>query len=145
IGNPAESDNIDVFATDLTTGTTRRVTRNPEYTDPVDASPDGKWLVAMDTRGSGRQLFMAGMQNIPPLTDMVSVAFVSSVRNNHQRRFFQPILIDRAADRGSYQGQQLNAGDTKPGGVGDPNWNGMADPRWSPDGTAVVYWQALVT
>jgi hypothetical protein len=145
IGNPAESDNIDVFATDLMTGATRRLTRNPEYTDPIDLSPDNNWTVAMDTRGSGRQLFMAAMEGIPPINDMVTVAAVSSVRNNHQRRFFQPILIDRYGDRGAYQGQQLNAGDGAPGSISDPNWNGRADPRWSPDGTSIVYWQSLVT
>jgi hypothetical protein len=145
IGNPAESDNIDVFATDLTTGKTRRLTANPEYTDPIDLSPDNNWTVAMDTRGSGRQLFMAAMEGIPPINDMLTVAAVSSVRNNHQRRFFQPILIDRYGDRGAYQGQQLNAGDDAPGSISDPNWNGRADPRWSPDGTSVAYWQSLVT
>jgi hypothetical protein len=144
IGNPTESSNIDVYAANLTTGKTRRLTRNPEYTDPVDSSPDDKWIVAMDTRGSGRQLFMAAMEGVPPLTDLLTVSAVSSVRNNGQRRFFQPWLIDRAADRGNYQGQQLNAGDGKPGSISDPNWNGMADPRWSPDGTSVVYWQAMV-
>jgi hypothetical protein len=145
IGNPAESDNIDVFATDLSTGKTRRLTANPEYTDPIDLSPDNNWTVAMDTRGSGRQLFMAAMQGIPPINDMVTVAAVSSVRNNHQRRFFQPYLIDRYGDRGAYQGQQLNAGNGAPGSISDPNWNGRADPRWSPDGTSVVYWQSLVS
>jgi len=145
IGNPFESSNVDVYAANLTTGRVRPVTRNPEYTDPVDASPDGKWLVAMDTRGSGRQLFVAAMEGIPPVTDIISVSAVASIRNNGVRRFFQPWLIDRAADRGTYQGQQLNAGEGKPGSISDPNWNGMADPRWSPDGTSVVYWQALVT
>jgi hypothetical protein len=70
---------------------------------------------------------------------------VSSVRNNRQRRFFQPYLIDRYGDRGSYQGQQLNAGNGAPGSTSDPNWNGRADPRWSPDGTSIVYWQSLVS
>jgi hypothetical protein len=144
IGNPTESSNIDVYATDLTTGKTRRLTRNPEYTDPIDSSPDDKWIVAMDTRGSGRQLFMAAMEGVPPLTDILTVSAVSSVRNNGPRRFFQPWLIDRAADRGTYQGQQLNAGDGKAGSISDTNWNGMADPRWSPDGTSVAYWQAMV-
>jgi hypothetical protein len=145
IGNPKESDNIDVFAANLATGKTRRLTANPEYTDPIDLSPDNQWTVAMDTRGSGRQLFMAAMQGIPPINDMVSVAAVSSVRNNRQRRFFQPYLIDRYGDRGSYQGQQLNAGNGAPGSTSDPNWNGRADPRWSPDGTSIVYWQSLVS
>ncbi len=146
IGNPYESDNIDLFATDLTTGATRRLTGNPEYTDPADLSPDNNWGVFMDTRGSGRQLFMAAMEGIPPFNDFITVGAVSSVRNNRDRRFFQPWLIDRFGDRGTYQGQQLNgAGNGGPNAVNDPNWNGMADPRWSYDGTSVAYWQALVT
>ncbi|CUU56946.1 hypothetical protein Ga0074812_109166 [Parafrankia irregularis] len=146
IGYPEESSNIDVFAADLTTGKVRRLTANPEYVDPIDLSPDGNWTVAMDTRGSDRQMFLAAMRDVPPITDMVTTSATSSTRNNGMRRFFQPILIDRYGDRGDYQGQRINAaGDGSPGSVNDPNWNGMADPRWSPDGTAIVYWQALAT
>jgi hypothetical protein len=145
IGYPAESSNIDIFAADLSSGKVRRLTSNPEYTDPMDSSPDDRWIVAMDTRGSNRQMFIAGLRGIPPITDMLTSAAVSSIRNNRDRRFFQPYLIDRHGDRDGYQGQQLNAGDGTPGSASDPNWNGMADPRWSPDGTGVVYWQALVT
>ncbi len=145
IGYPFESCNIDVFAVDLVTGKIRRLTSNPEYVDPLDSSPDDKWIVADDTRGSDRQMFMAAMRGVPPIIDILTTGAVSSVRNNHDRRFFQPILIDRYGDRGAYQGQQLNAGDGAPGSVSDPNWNAMADPRWSPDGTSVVYWQAQVT
>ena len=145
IGYPFESCNIGLFAADLVTGKVRRLTSNPEYADPIDASPDDKWIVVEDTRGSGRQLFLAAMRGVPPITDLLTTGAVASVRNNHERRFFQPYLIDRYGDRGAYQGQQLNAGDGKPGSVSDPNWNAMADPRWSPDGTSVVYWQAQVT
>ncbi|CAI7974116.1 hypothetical protein FRAHR75_1260006 [Frankia sp. Hr75.2] len=98
----------------------------------------------MDTRGSDRQMFLAGMRGIPPITDLITTSATSSTRNNGPRRFFQPILIDRYGDRGDYAGQQINAeGDGSPGSVNDPNWNGMADPKWSPDGTAIAYWQAL--
>jgi hypothetical protein len=145
IGYPAESSNIDIFAADLSTGKVRRLTSNPEYTDPMDSSPDDQWIVAMDTRGSNRQMFVAALRGIPPITDMLTSAAVSSIRNNRDRRFFQPYLIDRYGDRNGYQGQQLNAGDGSPGSASDRNWNGMADPRWSPDGTGVIYWQALVT
>ena len=145
IGYPFESSNIDVFAADLVTGKVRRVTSNPEYTDPMDSSPDDQWVVVEDTRGSDRQMFLAAMRGVPPIIDMVTTGAVSSVRNNGERRFFQPYLIDRYGDRGDYQGQQLNAGDGKPGSISDPNWNARADPRWSPDGTRVVYWQAQVT
>ena len=145
IGYPFESCNIDVFAVDLVTGKVRRLTSNPEYVDPLDSSPDDKWIVADDTRGSGRQMFMAAMRGVPPIIDMLTTGAVSSVRNNRERRFFQAYLIDRYGDRGDYQGQLLTAGDGQPGSFSDPNWNAMADPRWSPDGTRVVFWQAQVT
>ncbi|MEO8368025.1 MAG: hypothetical protein ABI806_02340 [Candidatus Solibacter sp.] len=145
VGYPFEACNLDVFAIDLASGKVRRLTTHPEYVDPMDSSPDGKWLVIEDTRGSDRQMFLAAMRGLPPLTDLVTVSAVSSVRNNGDRRFFQPFLLDRYGDRGNYYGQQLNAGDGKPGSPSDPNWNAMADPRWSPDGASVVYWQAQVT
>ncbi|MEU5755925.1 hypothetical protein [Streptomyces sp. NPDC047829] len=145
IGYPSESSNIDVYAADLRTGKVRRLTAHPEYTDPVTLSPDNRWTAALDTRGSDRQMFLAGMRGVPPLTDLLTTSAVSSVRNNGQRRFFQPYLIDRYGDRGNYFGQQINEGDTGPGGIGDPNWNAGADPVWSPDGTAIAYWQRLVS
>jgi WD40-like Beta Propeller Repeat len=145
VGYPFESCNIDVFAVDLMTGKVRRLTSHPEYVDPLDASPDDKWMVIEDTRGSDRQMFLAAMRSVPPIIDLVTTSAVSSVRNNGDRRFFQPWLLDQYGDRGDYYGQQLNAGDEAPGSPSDPNWNAMADPRWSPDGTRVVYWQAQVT
>ena len=143
IGFPAESSNIDVFAADLATGKVHRLTSHPEYVDPMDISPDDQWTVVMDTRGSGRQMFMAGMRGIPPLTDIVSSSATSSTRNNGPRRFFQPYLIDYYGDRGAYFGQKISAaGDGSPGSINDPEWNGMADPKWSFDGTRIVYWQS---
>jgi hypothetical protein len=144
IGQPWESDNIDVFAVSMTTGAVRRMTNNPGYVDPLDASPDNQWIVMDETMPSTRMQFMSAMRDVPPLNDFITIGSVSSVRNNGNRRFFQPILLDRYAERGSYQGQQINAGSTSPGGIGDPNWNAMADPRWSWGGTEVTYWQALV-
>ncbi|KAI8961026.1 hypothetical protein F5Y11DRAFT_358003 [Daldinia sp. FL1419] len=144
VGFPRESSNIDVFAVDLTTGVVRRLTSHPEYCDPIDISADDEWIAIMDTRGSNRQMFMAGMRNIPPITDLVSVTAASSTRNNGERRFFQPYLLDRYGDRGDYYGQRINAaGDGSPGSINDPQWNGRADPRFSLDATRLVYWQAL--
>ena len=144
IGYPFESCNIDMFAVDLVTGKVRRVTDNPEYVDPIDASPDNKWIVVEDTRGSDRQMFVAAMRGVPPIIDIVTTGYVSSVRNNGARRFFQAYLLDHDGDRGAYQGQLLTAGDGTRGSVSDPNWNAMADPRWSYDGTRVAFWQAQV-
>ncbi|GAP83945.2 putative saponin hydrolase precursor [Rosellinia necatrix] len=145
VGYPKESSNIDVFAVDLATGSVRRLTSHPEYCDPLDISADDEWIAIMDTRGSDRQMFLAGMRNIPPLTDQVTVTVTSSTRNNGQRRFFQPYLLDRYGDRGDYYGQQINgAGDGSPGSFNDPLWNGLADPRFSLDVTRLAYWQGLV-
>ncbi|ELP62053.1 hypothetical protein STRTUCAR8_00527 [Streptomyces turgidiscabies Car8] len=139
VGYPVESSNIDLMAVDLRTGKLRRMTADPGYTDPVDASPDDRWIVALDTRGYDRMMFTSGMTGVPAITDLLTTSVVSSVRNNGQRRFFQPYLIDRYGDRGTYQGQQLNYSDTS------PDWNAGADPRWSPDGTAVAYHERLVS
>ncbi|KAF1966332.1 hypothetical protein BU23DRAFT_663420 [Bimuria novae-zelandiae CBS 107.79] len=146
IGPTWEANNIDVSAIHVVTGVVRRLTEHPEYTDPIAFSVDNKWFVAMDTRGSNRQMFMSGMRHIPPLIDLITVTVASSTRNNGNRRFFQPILIDGYGDRGDYFGQQVNAeGDGSAGAVNDPNWNGRADPAFSHDGTKIVYWQAIVT
>lgn len=146
LGAPVESGNADVFAVNLITGRVRRITSHPEYVDPVDISPDDNWTVVMDTRGSNRQMFLSGMRGIPPLTDLITFAAICSVRNNGERRFFQPYLIDRHGDRGSYSGQKINAegsGVAGSGAINDPEWNGLADPRWSLDGNRIVYSQRL--
>jgi len=145
INSPEWANHVDLFATDLASGETRRITRT-EYVDPAVMSPDGQWLLAMDVHVSRRSHFLAAMDGMPALNDLVTIALVSQVRNNRDRRFFQPMLIDRYGQRGDYQGQQINGGfNDGPGGISDPNWNGRADPAWSPDGTKIVYWQSLVT
>ncbi|KAK1488816.1 hypothetical protein CABS01_02446 [Colletotrichum abscissum] len=145
IGNPVESTNIDVFAVHVQTGAVRRLTSHPEYVDPMAFSADNDWFVAMDTRGTNRQMWMSGMRGIPPLIDLVAVTVAASTRNNGPRRFFQTILIDRYGDRGDYYGQRINAAGVESGGaINDPNWNGRADPAFSLDGTKITYWQALV-
>ncbi|KAH9211277.1 hypothetical protein DL95DRAFT_369855 [Leptodontidium sp. 2 PMI_412] len=144
IGYPAESSNIDAFATDLTTGATRRLTSHPEYVDPIDISRHDNWMAIMDTRGTDRNMWLSGMRYIPPLTDLVTTSLTSSVRNNGRRRFFRPYLLDRYGDRGDYFGQRINDQGSGKGGSGDfndPEWNGRADPRWSFDGTKIVYWE----
>ncbi|PWY78446.1 saponin hydrolase precursor [Aspergillus sclerotioniger CBS 115572] len=146
LGAPWESCNVDLFAAHLTTGRVRRVTTHPEYVDPVGVSADGRWQVILDTRGSGRMMFLSAMRGVPPVVDLLTVTTVSSVRNNGDRRFFQPWLLDAQGDNDLYHyyGQQINAaGDGSPGSINDPNWNAGADPRWSPDGTRIMYWQKM--
>ncbi|KAH8883078.1 hypothetical protein GQ53DRAFT_811736 [Thozetella sp. PMI_491] len=145
VGYPWESSNLDAFAVHMQTGKVRAITNHPEYIDPIDGSPDGKWWAIMDTRGTNRQMFLAGMRHVPPITDLVSVGLTSSTRNNGARRFFVPYLLDNYGDRGTYFGQKINGpgfGELGSGTLNDPQWNGQADPRWSPDSTKVVYWEA---
>ncbi|KAH7186885.1 hypothetical protein BKA60DRAFT_531708 [Fusarium oxysporum] len=149
VGNPVESCNLDIFAVDLQSGRVRRITSDPGYVDPIEASPDGKWWAIMDTRGTDRQTFLAGMRNVPPLIDLVTTTISSSIRNNGQRRFFSPWLLDAYGDRqgDNYYGQKINGPGSSKSGSGDlrdPEWNGQADPQWSPDSTQVVYWEAHV-
>ena len=106
----AESWNSDIYATSLTTGDSRRLSRDPAYTDPVKTSPDDQWSVIMDGRVDHRVYFESAIPGLPPLNDIVNIGTVlSGVYNNGNRRFFEPYLIDRYGDRGSYHGQQLNA------------------------------------
>jgi hypothetical protein len=147
MGNP-ESGNIDMYITDLGSGDSHRLTSAPGYADPILMSPDDQWFVVLDNRWVDRHMYYGAMRGIPPLIDQMTRMIMLSAQygyRNGQRRFFQPFLIDRFGDRGDYAGQQLNAGDGAPGSPSDPNWNGRADPAWAPDGTNVVYWQALVT
>lgn len=143
-----EAGAVDMYITDLKSGASRRLTSAPGYADPILMSPDDKWFVVFDNRGVERHMYYAAMQGVPPVTDMLTLMVKLSDNfgyRNGERRFFQPYLIDSWGDRGTYQGQRLNPGPGTPGSPSDPNWNARADPAWSPDGTNVVYWQALVT
>ena len=145
LGYPHESCNIDVFAAHLTTGKVRRLTSHPGYVDPVQMSADDQSIVIMDTRSNDRTTFMAGLRGVPPMVDQVTTMACSSVRNNGDRRFFQPYLLDRHGDHDGYYGQEINSassGTPGSGDVDDSEWNGRADPWFSPDGTRIVYWQA---
>jgi hypothetical protein len=145
LGYSHESCNIDVFAAHLSTGKVRRLASHPGYVDPVQMSVDDQSIVIMDTRSNDRTTFMAGLRIVPPIVDQVTTMACSSVRNNGDRRFFQPYLLNRYGDHDGYYGQEINSassGTPGSGDVDDPEWNGRADPWFSPDGTRIVYWQA---
>ncbi|KAG4440633.1 hypothetical protein IFR05_003892 [Cadophora sp. M221] len=148
LGTNIEANNVDLYGIHVATGVRRRITSHPEYVDPVVSSADNQNYLIMDTRGSNRQMWMAGMRGIPPIIDAVVTLLAVSTRNNGPRRFFQPILLDYFGDRAdvNYYGQRINtAGNLESGSINDPNWNGRADGGFSLDSTKIVYWQALVT
>ncbi|WP_157186783.1 hypothetical protein [Nocardia jiangxiensis] len=126
-----ESDNVDAWATDNTTGRSRLLTRHAMYTDPNAESPDGKHLVSEQLLGSGRMDFLGGMQGVPPLTDQAgTTGLVSGLHDNVNRRFFLPQLVDPNTGRS----EQL-----EPNG----NWNTAADPAWLADSSAAVWAENL--
>jgi uncharacterized repeat protein (TIGR01451 family) len=153
IGNPVESNNNDVFGANLITGQVRRISAGQQYVDPMDSGPGG-WNVVLGLRDQGRMNFVSAMRGIPPLNDLITAGLVASIRNNGNRRFFQPVLIDPYGGRGSYAGQRINACTTGPcstlatdatNGVSDLNWNALADPHFFDDGTMITYYQSLTT
>ncbi len=161
-----DSFNYDIFATSLKTGKSKRLSRDPAYTDPATVSPDGKSMVIMDGRVTadtgypganpagtdGRMYFASAGIGVPPLIDLAISEAVGALYTNvngSRGSFFQPYLINLQTpihkhDPDIHDGQQLNAGgnpDAGSGSISDPLWLGGADPAWSPDGTAVVYYQ----
>ena len=145
VGGTWEANNIDLSEADLVTGEVRRLTDAPGYVDPVDVSHDGQWLIIEDTRMYDRTFYIDAMRHIPPIIDTIVSGAAASIRNDGQRRYFQPVLLDKYGDRGDYQGQQINLeGDGSNGAVNDPNWNALADPKFSWDDTKIVYHQGLV-
>ena len=113
-----DSFNYDIFATDLQTGESRRLTRDPAYTDPATMSPDDRSIVIMDGRvdnrtgypdgnppgSDGRLYFASALPGVPPLIDQAITSAIGNVYNvqyelppgtpGEGRRFFQPYLIN---------------------------------------------------
>lgn len=146
----AHSNNTDMFATSLATGESRRLTADPSYIDPIDGSPDGNWVIALESRFKDRFWYIAGLPGVPPINQMMAAAggAVAAGYNDGEFRLFQPFLIDREPERPGYSGQQLNACRSPEeaaiaGSICDANWGTGADPRWSADGTKITYFQHL--
>jgi hypothetical protein len=125
-----EDNSVEGWATSLTTGQSHPVTVHAEYTDPMQMSPNGLWMINDEAKGNGRLDWISGLEGISPITsNLVSLGVISQMRNNGNRRFFEPWLTSTVAPKT----EQVNAP------VADPNWNAAADPDWVANSTAVVW------
>jgi len=151
-----DSFNYDIFATSLATGESKRLTRDPAYTDPANISPDGKSLAIMDGRttaqtgypgalpygSDGRMYFASAGIGVPPLIDLAIAEAVGNLYTGSRGSFLQPHLIDLqlpvSPDNANiHDGQPLNvdgsSGSSGCGAVIDPLSAGsgsIGDPLW---------------
>lgn len=153
-----DSFNYDVFATDLQSGRSQRLSRDPAYTDPVSMSPDDKSLVLADGRvdnqtgypgqnpagTDGRMYFAGAGPGVPPLIDLAITSAIGNLYNNQYglppapgvapddhtsgRRFFEPYLIN--VDESA--GRDLHDGQLLNAGADTTPGNGsISDPLWN--------------
>ncbi len=125
-----EDNSVDGWATTLTTGQSHPVTVHAEYTDPMQMSPNGLWMINDEAKGNGRMDWISGLEGISPISsNLVSLGVISQMRNNGNRRFFEPWLTSTVVPKT----EQVNAA------VADPNWNAAADPAWLANSAGVVW------
>jgi hypothetical protein len=134
--NPFGAVNPDAVRVSLADGTVSRVTTHPDYDEPVEFSPDDAWFAV----GSGRGGHFFDVFSQVPRPALVNPALESTFLYfflGQRDPLLEPWLVDRWGARGDYIGQQLNPSSRAEG------YDGRMIMNWSPDGTRLVYWEAL--
>jgi hypothetical protein len=129
---PYELANPDVISIDLATGEQERVTTAPDYDEPVELSPDGRWYVVGSGRGSG--LFETVSQvRRPPLLGPALDPLTATLFAHHRSELLDGWVVRTGSEARGETGQRIPAPE---GGYDSrPIWN------WRPDGTAITYWE----
>lgn len=131
-GSPLSVANSDTMRVAFDDGAVSRVTRYPDYDEPVEFSLDDEWFVV----GSGRTSGLVATTAQVPRSQMVN-RFLSRVTAHFfvvsQGALLEPWLIDRHGERGDYIGQPL-----RPTGIAD-GWDARPIFNWHPDGTRLVW------
>jgi hypothetical protein len=142
--DPSHSLNFDVFRRDLATGATTRVTRHVEYDEPIDESPDGRWIVVNSARAHDRWGVFTQLPRPAIVDRAVGQRLLSWFLLEDAGapflvgdEFMSPWLVDRAGERGDYVGQRLNPG------AEDQGARAKAIPNWHPGGTRILFWEAI--
>jgi hypothetical protein len=132
-----EAGNGDVLEVDLATGDEQRITWYPDYDEPVESSPDGKWLAIGSARTAGVFEPIAQVQRPNMLTSAIS-PLALHLFNTYRDELLEPWLITVDGERAGELGLLLN-----PGSV-DAGWEGRMIPNWNRDGRRIVFWEAAI-
>jgi hypothetical protein len=130
--NPYEAANPDVLRIDLAAGRESRVTSYPDYDEPVELSPDGRWYVVGSGRTSGLFETVAQVRRPnfigPGIGPLTATLFI-----NHREQLIEPWLVRTGTEARGATGQRLD-----PDAASD-GYHGQAIANWSPDGTRIVF------
>jgi hypothetical protein len=130
-----EAGNGDVIAVDLASGDEQRITWYPDYDEPVEPSPDGRWF----TVGSARtaKIFEPIAQLRRPNVIGAAISPLALyLFNTYRDELLEPWLITADGEAAGELGLLLN-----PGSVAD-GWEGRMIPNWNPDGRRILFWEA---
>jgi len=127
-GTTTTAGNYDIWELDLASGARRQVTRDLDYNELYDLSPDGRWVAYSSPRGLDRMDVFTQLVR-PPFLEMVSFPAIGRVGLwNNRRCMNERWLMDRAGQRDGYAGQPI---------VIEENWV-IRGWSWFPDGTRVL-------
>ncbi len=127
--------NSDAGRVDISTGEIERLTRHPDYDEPIDVSPDGSWLVVGSKRSQDPTLDVTAAFGLVPRPNFVIlrgsqlVSTWAFAGNNGLNRGLDTWLVDRLGARGDYIGQNLSD---------DICYGGFEREHWNADGTRVA-------
>jgi hypothetical protein len=132
-----EAGNGDVIAVDLVSGEEQRITWFPDYDEPVEPSPDSRWLTVGSARTAG--IFESIAQLRRPNTIGAAISPLAlHLFNTYRDELLEPWLITVEDEAAGELGLLLN-----PGSVAD-GWEGRMIPNWNRDGRRIVFWEAAI-
>jgi hypothetical protein len=126
--------NYDTFTIDLRNGNRRRLTKDPEWDEDVQFSPNGRKLLQYSSHGLDRISPFSQLPR-PPFIDFASFVQVGryTLQTLAQKGCMQePWLMGAKGQQGAYYGQPLNA-------LISSGWRSSTIFGWNPDGRRIVF------
>lgn len=127
--------NLDVYTLDLTNGSSRRVTSNPEWDEDAQLDPTGHFMILGSARNMHNQMRALAAADIPPFLDATVLSTLSRAALGtalQRRHVLEKWLVTPGDEAAGRDGVMINS---KSGG-----WaSGASKNPWSPDGTRAVW------